>query len=160
MTKALKLDRRGNLALSEADVTVEFALLGPPRTKKTSDRLDLRGDRPKKLPSKPHEKWFDNAMSQLPPITTRLLRQVQLPLQGRYWITAYFYLENAIEGDLLGYEQALADWLQMPTQARNGAGIITDDRFIDSWDGSRRLLDRANPRIEVTIRVLKEVAGG
>jgi len=34
---------------------------------------------------------------------------------------------------------------------RVGAGIIRDDVLVESWDGSRKKIDRTNPRIEVRL---------
>ena len=37
---------------------------------------------------------------------------------------------------------------------RWSAGIIADDRQIEDWDGSRRLIDAANPRVEIYITLV------
>ena len=36
------------------------------------------------------------------------------------------------------------------------AGVLANDYAIESWDGSRRYRDAANPRTEVTIRRFTE----
>lgn len=51
---------------------------------------------------------------------------------------------DANRGDLIGYLQAIADALET-------AGVVENDRLIVSWDGSRMLVDRANPRVEIEL---------
>jgi len=108
-------------------------------------------------PSEFYRAWFREALSHAPQIRA-LLRQAgaELPLTGPVAVEAHFYRENAVKGDLCGYLQALGDWLQEPRfkPKRNGAGIIRDDAQIESWDGSRRHIDRTAPRIEIVIQVL------
>lgn len=93
---------------------------------------------------------------------------VELPIVGDIAVRATFYRDRS-SGDLLGYEQALADFLQEPIYrmdkktgkpkiARDGAGVIRDDVQIVSWDGSRLMKDAANPRIEVAIEVVLDRA--
>lgn len=145
---------------------IRIELLGPPRTKKTSNRIVRMGTFTKVLPSKAYEVWFKEAMRSVPEIKSWARRNgVELPIKGQVWVKAIFYLENAIQGDLTGYEQALADWLQQPKinfeknppkMTRDGAGIILDDKNIASWDGSRVRIDRQNPRIEIEIRPYQE----
>lgn len=67
----------------------------------------------------------------------------QPPLIGPVAVRALFFREHAI-GDLLNYEQALADALE-------AAAVVENDRLIVSWDGSRLLKDASAPRIEVEI---------
>jgi hypothetical protein len=131
-------------------------VLSAPRTKKTSSRLVMRGKFPRILPSAAYMEWFHLAMQQAPRIRRELAAQgAHLPLAGAVEVSAVFYRER-LTGDLVGFAQALGDWLQEPRHKpkRNGAGIIKDDAQIDSWDGSRRAKDAARPRIEVTIRAL------
>lgn len=48
-------------------------------------------------------------------------------------------------GDAVGYYQAIGDWLQ-------AAGVVVDDKWIVSWDGSRMTKDAAAPRVEIELR--------
>lgn len=139
-----------------------FSILGPPRTKKTHNRIARFGkDRQftKILPSKEHELWHKLAMQQAPLIRAQLIRDgIHLPISEAVGVKALFYRE-ANTGDLTGYMQALGDFLQESRQrkgktVRSGAGVILDDRQICSWDGTRNLIDRRNPRIEVVIEIL------
>lgn len=144
-----------------SEITVRFEIESPPRTKKTSNRIvriKCRDGRTfqKIMPSKAYMTWFKAAMRQVLMIRTLARDQgVSLPLSGPVHVSAVFY-RDADRGDLTGYEQALADFLQEPLfrPKRNGAGVIRDDRQVVSWDGSRLDVDRSRPRIEVMVRAL------
>ncbi|MEP6651842.1 MAG: hypothetical protein ABJA82_00695, partial [Myxococcales bacterium] len=58
-------------------------------------------------------------------------------------LTAVVYREKNL-GDLIGYLQAIADALE-------SAEVVTNDRLIVSFDGSRMLKDPSRPRVEITI---------
>lgn len=147
-------------------MSFRIVLLGAPRTKKTSNRIFRIGNFNKVMPSEAYMAWFKEAMRSVPEIKSWARKNgVELPLKGQVWVKAIFYLENAIRGDLTGYAQALADWMQEPKinlkvnpprMTRDGAGLITDDKNIASWDGSRVYIDRQNPRIEIEIRPYQE----
>lgn len=61
---------------------------------------------------------------------------------------AIFY-RDALRGDAVGYYQGLADALE-------SAGVLSDDKWIIQWDGSRLAKDAKRPRIEVTLRALTQ----
>ena len=123
-------------------MTYSFTLDGPPRTKKTSNRIiQILGKNggpgfTKILPSKAHEEGFKQAMTQVPIIRVALINAgCILPIAGEVAICALFYRERA-SGDLTGFEQALADFPQEPVYrmkgeknkvVRNGAGVIKDE---------------------------------
>ena len=154
-------------------MTFYLKIPGPPRTKKTSNRLvgfgapcKLCGRPPynKVLPSEAHEKWFNQSMLFAPLIRRQLEKmKVVLPIKNKIQVRALFYRERD-DGDLVAYEQALGDYLQEPKQSRknpgklvrNGAGVIADDKQIASWDGSRLMKDKDNPRIECEISTLDD----
>lgn len=56
---------------------------------------------------------------------------------------AKFY-RDAERGDLVGFMQGLADLLQH-------GGVVADDKWITSWDGSQLLKDARNPRVELVL---------
>jgi hypothetical protein len=156
-----------------ADQLITWTLTGAPRTKKTSNRIvQVKGKDgargfTKILPSEAHQEWFKAAMQQAPGIRLQLSSAgIGLPLEGWLQVRATFFRDRE-SGDLLGYLQAIADWMQEPKcnvqgrTVRNGAGIIHDDVQIRSWDGSRLAKDASCPRIEVEISVLssRPVAG-
>ncbi len=59
---------------------------------------------------------------------------------------AIFY-RDANRGDAVGYYQGLADALE-------SAGVLSNDKWIMQWDGSRLAKDAKRPRIEVTLTAL------
>lgn len=146
--------------------SLHLVLLGPPRTKKTSQRVvwlkrkntapGQKQQFPKILPSEQYEHWFKNVMTYAPIINRQVANMgIALPITGPVGVTALFFRE-ANQGDLTGFMQAVADAIQTPVerhgkQVRNGLGIIEDDAQIVSWDGSRLLKDAANPRIELDV---------
>lgn len=149
-----------------------FTIPGACRTKKTSNRIvQIKGKNggrgfTKILPSEAHEAWYAAAMLWAPQICRELeAGGLRLPITAPVEVEAIFYRDRE-SGDLLGYEQALADWMQADRWTkpqpgkrtkliRKGAGIIDDDKMIVSWDGSRLAKDAARPRIEVTVYVLE-----
>lgn len=174
---------------------ISFELPVQPRTKKTSNRIvrlgknkaklslhysdgDIGGSCPKcrtavfvsideaarkVLPSDTYEQfalecmWFRGSLRQA--------IDFPLPITGPVAVKATFYRAGDY-GDLLGYEQALADVLQAeawskpkqlgqaPKKLRDGLGLIVDDKQIRSWDGSRLMI--GVPHIEVEIAILGE----
>lgn len=144
--------------------SIRIVIPGAPRTKKTSNRVFRIGNFNKVLPSEAYVEWMEVAMRMVPDIK-RWAREnsVELPFKGQVWVKAIFYCENMILGDLVGYEQGLGDFLQSRRMNKkgtklihDGAGIITDDKHIASWDGSRVRVDKQNPRVEVEIRAYQE----
>ncbi len=115
-----------------------LTISGPPRTKKTSNRLVSVGKKGKKrsvvLPSKAWETWCKTAT--IAPMVAAVMDNVSC--------RAVFY-RDAERGDAVGYYQGLADLLEK-------RGVIVNDAQIRDWDGSRLLKDAANPRVEVTLR--------
>ena len=47
--------------------------------------------------------------------------------------------------------------IRIGKQSRKGLGILQDDSQIQSWDGSRLYVDRANPRVQIEISAFTEV---
>jgi hypothetical protein len=152
-----------------------------PRTKKTSNRI-VRFGRAKEhvrvLPSLQFEEFFEKCMLlkprimaalSSPRVTGQRVCDGVLPLAAPVSVCATFYRDRNV-GDWTGYVQALGDVLQAeiirpdakgrPKLVRDGLGIIKDDRQIIHWDGTRLDVDRANPRIEVEVRVLGEAQDG
>ena len=140
-----------------------------PRTKKNSARvvtIPAKGARrchacgkmpgfPKVLPSEAYETWERAALREMLVIVPALRAAgVELPITAPISVEALVYVEpradgkmRADVGDVCGYYQAVGDMLQ-------AAGIIADDRQIEDWDGSRRLIDAANPRVEIYITLV------
>ena len=143
-----------------------FVIRGPVRSKKNSPRVygtgpvcrhcGKRGGFPKVLPSLAYEQWEADAIRQCMTIKPKLIAAgVELPIVHPIGIEALFYLAPTAAGkmrldcpDLSNLMEALADMLQE-------AGIIENDRSIEDWDGSRRLL--GEPRVEIYITILEEI---
>jgi hypothetical protein len=99
-------------------------------------------------PSKQYRKWLKDAPFTLhPPIDP-------LPLLAQPWHCKATFFRARRTGDLLGYEQALADWLQDKNLSSTRGvklHVLPDDKWIESWDGSRLEIDREKPRVEVEL---------
>lgn len=150
---------------------MKLTIHGEPRTKKTSNELAflgrtadiagwLRGilslppkqqlrallSRVRVVPSKKYRQWLRKAVVQFretPP----------LPLLDQPWnCKATIYRSRRI-GDLIGYEQAVADFLQDKNLGtrKMPVHILTNDKWIQGWDGSRLEIDKAKPRVEVEL---------
>jgi hypothetical protein len=139
-----------------------FVIYGAPRTKKTHNRVIFVPKKgahkcfscghlpafPKVLPSEAFETWEGEALTQFILIRAKLARRgVALPIAGLVSIEAKIYREQA-SGDHSGFTQAIGDVLQK-------ARILYDDAQIEDWDGTRRLKDAANPRVEIFITVVE-----
>lgn len=136
-----------------------FVIRGAVRSKKTSQKIitipkkgahrchcgHLPGF-PKIIPSDAHAAWHASAITQC--YEVKRLLGVRLPIEGPVSIEAIFY-QDSHRSDCTGLYESLADLLQ-------DAQIISNDKIIEDWDGSRRLKDAANPRVEIFISVLAE----
>ena len=118
---------------------------GPPRTKKTSNRIFQVGRKcpvchkgtAKVMPSEAWTNWAASAsVSRLMPLPWRTPT-------GSVNVAALFYRDANI-GDATGYYQGLADLLE-------ARGVLANDRQAVTWDGSRLLIDRVRPRVEVVL---------
>src|ERR1017187_7823878 len=64
-------------------------------------------------------------------------------------VCALIYRARAV-GDLDNYLHAVGDALQK-------AGVLANDKQIEGWDHSRKLIDRECPRVEIEITPLSTV---
>lgn len=133
-----------------------LTILGAPRTKKNHGRrvYSFKRKRTFQVPSEAQEQWAIAAAREL-----RSAWAGRSPLAGPVQVRALIYRE-ADTGDLLGYEEAIADVLEAPTKRTSDFGrlmkasVIVNDKQIVSWDGSRPLKDAEHPRIELEITEL------
>lgn len=126
---------------------LEFTIPVAARTKKNHGQIvTLKTGRTMMLPSKQYRefekevvKFISNKFGNFEPIDK--------PIN----LCCKFYKDKDYRSDLCGYTQAIQDSLVK-------AGFIQDDnhKIISSFDGSRVLLDRKNPRIEVCITFLED----
>lgn len=139
-------------------MTARYVINGPPRTKKNSSNIahnratGARFIAPDPVKAAWERMAVDTLKTQLQPTTTVIRkikgRPVEVPVQftGPVRVTALFYREKNL-GDTCGFYQALGDALEK-------SGVLANDRQIEDWDGSRRCIDRANPRVEVEVTPL------
>ncbi len=121
-------------------------LIVPPRTKKNSPRIIPGLRHPILLPSAAYKKWEKAATASM------ILCCSEMRQQGLMGITDYCNVEAKIfrdrnVGDANGFTQAIGDWLEH-------AGILANDKQIESWNGTDRLKDKALPRVEMCITYL------
>lgn len=120
---------------------LRITIPGAPRTKKNHGELVRVGGKRKLLPSRSWRAWCAAALPGLRQAVAQL--RGTLPLQQAVNCTAIFY-RDAARGDAVGYYQGLADILEE-------GGIVGDDKWIVSWNGSRLETDRSDPRVELVL---------
>lgn len=154
---------------------VRITIIGAPRTKKTHNqgsiaRASGKGQpcpacraplRVRVFPSKPWRQWVKEASvtidgEQLVKSGKLLLLKPEhgaarpwRPVANPVTCRAVFY-RDADVGDLIGYMQGLADFLEE-------RGVLTDDQWIQGWDGSRLALTDGRPRVEVELTPLDHI---
>lgn len=158
---------------------MRLTILGAPRTKKTSNQGAIARSRKggqacpgcgtrlrvRVFPSKAWREWVKEAAIQIDGgqlvqsgnLLLLVNRSARAPLRtvtGESWTpiaeplncAAVFYRDRDI-GDLIGYMQGLADLLEE-------RGVLTDDQWIQRWDGSRLEVTAGRPRVEVELTPL------
>lgn len=113
-------------------------LYGDVKPKKNSRRLVRAGRKRVSLPSAAFEAWAQYAGLQL----NRAWRGLP-SLTGPVAVKALIYRRRDT-GDLDNMLASVGDLLQT-------CRVLANDRQIRSWDGSRLLLDRHVPRVEITV---------
>lgn len=113
--------------------------------KKNSRRLFRvgKGKRLMSLPSKEYRAWSRDAG-----LAVNRWWAGASPFAGDIEVTALIYRTRA-GADLDNLLASVGDLLQQ-------CKVIVNDRQIKSWDGSRQFIDKARPRVEVTVRELVE----
>lgn len=120
--------------------TLELLLLFPPRTKKNSKEHLAR-----------QSVGYRRFRNQVATFLASWRETLRLPLPPqRYRVEALFYTDND-QADFGGLQQGLADALQ-------DAGVIEDDRWFWSWDGTEQWTDPLCPRVELRITPLPSSA--
>ena len=108
--------------------------------------------------SKPYTEWVKSAIQACAVAKTKH-PHLQFPLTGRYIVKMLFFFNKQMKVDLSNLYEGIQDVMTghnsgvaraIPTSAYH---LLEDDsvRFILGHDGSRFLLDPANPRTEVYI---------
>lgn len=122
-----------------------------PKTKKNSPVIVQHLKRAVLIPSKAYREWEAAAIRSLlgegiiarvpgdKPVYRAYGAMINSPVNCR----ALIY-RDALRGDAVGYYQAIGDFLEL-------AGIVENDKWLVSWDGSRLAKDSARPRIELEL---------
>ncbi len=118
-----------------------FVISGSIRSKKNSKQIIKAKGRHIPIPSDAYALWEKQAHQELA-ITLREMNLLLIPFSGSVKIKATFYYKGS-RPDLSGAEESLGDCLE--------GFIINNDRQIESWDGSRMVHDKDNPRTEFEI---------
>ena len=138
--------------------SITFVLPVTPRTKKNHGSVIKRGGRKFHIPSEAYStmeslvsEWAKTSLAtdanKLPVLDgSKAIRAALLCLAQPLNCAAIFY-RDANRGDAVGYYQGLADALE-------SAGVLSNDKWIVQWDGSRLAKDAKRPRIEVTLTAL------
>lgn len=75
-------------------------------------------------------------------------RRPRQPFKGRLWVRCRYWMPTLQKPDLIGLMQSTSDILEK-------AGVIVNDKEIESYDGSRIMgKDAANPRAEIEIFIM------
>ena len=125
---------------------IQLILPGSIRSKKNSKQAIMIGGkncprRPMIIPSKAYQVWETEARKEV----MLKLPFAFKPIHGPVHVTAMIYFSGP-RPDLSGCLESVGDCLQ---------GLVwEDDGQIESWDGSRVIHDKANPRTVVEIREL------
>ena len=133
---------------------MRFTIPVKPRTKKNHMQLvTLKTGRQMLLPSKAYKTFEKEVLNFIAenPLIIKSNDEFTLPIQDVINLKCTFYKEKDFKSDLAGYRQAIQDVLVK-------AGVIKDDnhKIIESTNGSKVLLDKENPRIDVEITRINE----
>ena len=156
-------------AVAPPKIRVEFTLVArnrageivPPRTKKNSPQIVPHMRYAILVPSEAYREWARGCKSALRHLILqdRLERPIGespiFPICQLINCRAIFYRDRNV-GDAVGYYQALGDLLQEDVSRKGEPEmkVLSNDKWIVSWDGTRLDKDPANPRVEV---VLEEI---
>ena len=123
-----------------------FTITGIPRVKKNNQKLVTKrnfktgGLYAKKINTKAYATWHSLALSQI--LKQKPSMEIDFPVN----LKCLFYMANAGRVDLSALYEGIQDTLVE-------CQVLTDDNYkiVASHDGSGVFVDRANPRMEITI---------
>jgi hypothetical protein len=128
----------GSVAWRDGD-TLWLSLAVAPRTKKNHGRTVV-------TPSVAYARFEHHVREQLRDVVDAL----GLPLPDRRYNCAARFLVDNDRADTLGLMQGLADALQK-------ARVVTDDRWLWTWDGTTQELAQLTPGVTLTIEPLPDL---
>lgn len=125
-----------------SDVVVRFTVPLPPITKKNSQRIVVRGNKPIILPSEKYKEYEGAALWFIPRRNT--------PIDFPVNVKCIFHMPTNRLCDLTNHLESIDDVMVK-------AGLLKDDNYkiIVAHDGSRVMVDKTNPRTEVEITKIK-----
>lgn len=120
---------------------MKITMLGNPVTKKNHGQIIMCNGRPIMLPSKPYVEYERKCKQYIP--------QIEKPIDYPINLRCTYYMETKRKTDLTNLLQATCDILVK-------YGILQDDNYsiVSSFDGTRALYDKENPRVEIEINKL------
>lgn len=121
-----------------SEVIIKFTVPLPPITKKNSQRIVMRGNKPCILPSERYKEYESAALWLIP--------KRGVPIDFPVNVKCIFYMPTNRQCDLTNHLESIDDVMVK-------AGLLKDDNYkiLASHDGSRVMVDRNNPRTEVEI---------
>lgn len=123
--------------------SIILTVFGIPRTKKNSQRITRIRGRISIQQSAAYKKWERTCVIKFSN-NSRKHKPIDYPVNCK----ALFFREKNI-GDAVNFYQGIADLLQKH-------GVLIDDKYIRSWNGSKLLKDKENPRVEITLSETKD----
>ncbi len=126
-------------------MTMRFTIEGQPASKKNSLRaFQVRG-RQVVMQSKQSTAWEKTAIEQLLAGKFKYRNDPNCHRAEQRWnLRALFYRTHEAPGDLGNFLASACDALER-------AGVVENDRYIAGFDGSRMLVDKARPRVEIEL---------
>lgn len=120
------------------DVIVRFTVPLHPITKKNSQRIVIRGNKPCIIPSEKYKEYETDALWFIP--------KIKEPIDFPVNVKCIFYMSTNRQCDLTNHLESIDDVMVK-------AGLLKDDNYkiLASHDGSRVMVDKNNPRTEVEI---------
>lgn len=117
---------------------MKLVILGAPRTKKNSPRIVPVGKGYRLLPSKAYEQYETAALWQI--------RRPRESISSAVNVKCVYYMPTRGRVDLCNLLEATCDILVK-------AGVLADDNssIVAGHDGSRVVVDKARPRVEIEI---------
>lgn len=120
------------------EMLIKFTVPLTPITKKNSQRIVIRGNKPCILPSQKYKEYESLALWYIP--------KRGIPIDFPVNIKCTFYMPTHRPCDLTNHLESIDDVMVK-------AGLLKDDNYkiLASHDGSRVQVDKNNPRTEVEI---------
>lgn len=125
----------------------KFIIPVHPITKKNNPRIFHTGGKTVVLPSKAYEKFENDCLKIIP---SKYRTKIDYPVN----VKVLYYVKTKRRIDKTNLESAIMDVLVK-------AGVLADDsaicpEIVVSTDGSRVLIDKQNPRVEIEITQLEK----